>query len=173
MKKNQLVFDKMNVKAFAPIIGNLPNILILGTIPGKESLRRNEYYAHPRNIFWRLLYSLFDTRPNTDYISKTYFIKQKQICIWDVCFAGFRISSLDKDIKKEIPNDINQFVKSNPTICIIAFNGKKAEKLYDKYFNRLNHITYLSLLSTSPTNASYTFDEKFKNWKEIILSRTK
>jgi hypoxanthine-DNA glycosylase len=156
------------IESFSPIVGKQSKVLILGTMPGKDSLRLNEYYANSRNVFWKIIYKLHNKEIKTDYASKTYFLRQNGISIWDVCHTAIRETSLDSDIKNEIPNNITDFIKSNPTIKIIAFNGQKAEKLYDKYFERFENKTYMTLLSTSPANASYTFKEKLKDWERII-----
>lgn len=157
-------------KSFKSIVGDAPEILILGTLPGKESLRLQQYYGHPRNAFWKLMYQLFQEEFKEDYLEKTQFLKRNKIALWDVCGSADRKSSLDVDIKNEQPNLINELLQQYPSIKVIGFNGKKAEKLYDKYFERNSSIQYHTLLSTSPANASYTFLEKLTNWK-IILER--
>jgi hypoxanthine-DNA glycosylase len=167
-KKGGNEINKEFIKSFPPIVGELPRVLILGTIPGKDSLRLNEYYANSRNTFWKIIYTLLNTEIEIDYKSKTDFIKQNGISIWDVCQKAIRVSSLDSDIEKEIPNDIRNLIESNPTIKTIAFNGQKAEKLYSKYFEKFENTKYVTLLSTSPANASYSFEEKFNDWKRII-----
>src|SRR5262249_52432335 len=61
-------------RSFPPIIGAQARVLVLGTLPGEESLRRREYYAHPRNLFWPIIFALFDTVPTTDYAQRIAFV---------------------------------------------------------------------------------------------------
>ena len=37
--------------SLGPVVGVDPTVLIVGSMPGEESLRRQEYYAHPQNQF--------------------------------------------------------------------------------------------------------------------------
>lgn len=155
-------------KSFKPIVGKTPKVLILGTLPGKESLRLQQYYGHPRNIFWKLMYQLFKENFQENYKERELFLKRNNIALWDVCFSADRKSSLDVDIKNEFPNSINKLIEENPSIKMVGFNGKKTEKLYDKYFIRYNHIKYYTLLSTSPANASFSFIQKLTQWRVIL-----
>lgn len=156
------------LQSFLPVVGDAPRVLILGTMPGKESLRRQEYYAHSRNLFWKIVSPLFDHDPPQTYAAKTTMLKKNRIALWDVCRSAFRKSSLDSDIKSEQPNDIPSLIRAHPTIRLVAFNGQKAEKLYSKHFDRLPGVQYTTLLSTSPANASYTFDQKLADWRVIL-----
>ncbi len=167
-KKAVTETETSQIESFEPIVGKQPKILILGTMPGKDSLRLNEYYANSRNVFWKIIYEIHNSEIHPDYESKTEFLKQNGISIWDVCYKANRESSLDSDIKNEVPNKLRDFVRANPSIKIIAFNGQNAEKLYDKFFDRFDGINYLTLLSTSPANASYSYKEKVEDWKRII-----
>lgn len=167
-KKTATETNTVQIESFQLIVGNHSRVLILGTMPGKDSLRLNEYYANSRNVFWKIMYELYNSEIQYDYESKTEFLRKNGISIWDVCHKADRESSLDSDIRNEEPNRLKDFIKANPSIKIIAFNGQKAEKLYDKYFARFDIITYMTLLSTSPANASYSFQEKIDDWKRII-----
>ena len=157
-------------ESFSPVVGETPKVLILGTLPGKESLRKKEYYANSRNLFWKIIYLLLDKSLETNYCDKTNLLKTNGIALWDVCQKAIRKSSLDSDIKDEKPNNLSKLLETYPTIATIAFNGQKAEKLYDKYFQRNKNINYMTLLSTSPANASYSYDQKIQNWKIVTKS---
>lgn len=155
--------------SFAPILGSNPRILVLGSLPGKESLRQQQYYAHPRNLFWKLLAEVFNSNVPDGYEEKKRFLTEHGIALWDVCHQAHRKSSLDSDIKNEVPNKISKLVDENPTIRLIAFNGQKSETLYSRYFERLDGIEFVTLLSSSPANASFTFRQKVENWKQILI----
>ncbi len=169
-EKKKSVNDTSQIESFQPIVGENSKVIILGTIPEKDSLRLNEYYANSRNVFWQIIYKMYNSEFQFDYESRIEFLKQNGISIWDVCHKANRESSLDSDIKNEVPNKLRDFVKANPTIKIIAFNGQKAEKLYNKYFEKFDKISYMTLLSTSPANVSYSHQEKIDDWKRIINS---
>ena len=40
---------------FPPISSPSAEVLILGSLPGRLSLERGEYYANPQNAFWKIL----------------------------------------------------------------------------------------------------------------------
>ena len=157
-------------QSFLPLIGTTPKILILGTMPGIESLKQHQYYAHPRNIFWKIIFEIFKGEFSIDYQQRTTFALKNELSLWDVCSSCFRKGSLDSDIKSEIPNKIHQLIEQNASFSTIIFNGQKAEKLYKKHFEQLPNKKYFTALSTSPANASYTFEQKLENWKTGLLS---
>jgi len=136
-------------------------------LPSRKSLEIQQYYGHPRNAFWRILFTLFDNTFSSNYDDKKSFAIKHNIVIWDVCHTATRKGSLDSDIEKESPNRINELIADNPSICTIAFNGQKAAKLYYKYFPKYENINYITLLSTSPANAKYSLEEKLKDWSQI------
>ncbi len=151
--------------SFSPLIGKHPQILILGTLPSTISLQKHEYYGHPRNHFWKLLYALFAEEFSEDYKDRIALIKRHPVAIWDVCYRAHRPGSLDSNINAEIPNDIEYFLQQYPTISTILFNGKKAEQLYFKHFESKEDLHYHTLLSSSPANAAYSYEQKLENWR--------
>ena len=43
------------LQGFPPVVAPNTHTMILGSFPGEASLDAAQYYAHPRNQFWRLL----------------------------------------------------------------------------------------------------------------------
>ena len=154
-------------KSFPPIIPKYSKVLILGSLPGDRSIAENQYYAHPQNRFWKILVALFNKPLPTDYRSKVNILHIEGIALWDVCQTAHRVGSMDTDILKEIPNPIHQLLQEHPSITTVCFNGQKAEKLYDKYFDRQDSLHYIVLPSSSPANANFTQERLLEKWKVI------
>jgi TDG/mug DNA glycosylase family protein len=154
-------------RSFAPIIGGSPRALVLGTLPGEESLRQVRYYAHPRNLFWPVIHALFGATPSDIYEERLAFVIAHDIALWDVCAMAERRASLDTEIKREVPNTIDELLEVNPGIATVAFNGGTARRLYDRHFTRRPGITYLHLPSTSPAHASLNFAQKLARWQAL------
>lgn len=154
--------------SFAPIADKETQILILGSLPGDKSLAENEYYAHPRNRFWRIIAEIIGYDFSTNYIEKLEMLRQNKIGVWDVVNSAKRTGSLDTNILDEVPNDLEGFIEEHPKLKIIAFNGAKSQKLFDKYFTRKATLKYLALPSTSPANAKMSFEIICQKWKEIL-----
>ena len=136
-------------------------------MPSKKSLELQQYYGHPQNAFWKILFTLFNNTFSLNYDDKKSLAVENNIAIWDVCHTAIRKGSLDSAIKEEIPNKIDELIEDNSSTSTIAFNGQKAAKLYAKYFAKFDNINYITLLSTSPANAKYSFEEKLKDWSQI------
>ena len=154
--------------SFAPIADQKTRILILGSLPGDKSLAENQYYAHPRNRFWRVLAEITDSQLPNNYEEKINLLQQNKIGVWDVVRAAKRVGSLDTNILDEVPNDLDSFIELHPKLEIIAFNGAKSQKLFDKYFRRKAELKYIALPSTSPANALFTFERLCEKWQEIF-----
>lgn len=154
---------------FPPIVGLNPRILILGTLPGAESLKQQQYYAHPQNAFWKMLEALFNIPANASYTQRCEGVKSAHLAIWDVCHSACRPGSLDSAISAEtvIANDIHVLLAENPTIKLIAFNGNTAATLFKKHIKALPRVDTISLPSTSPAHASLRFAEKLERWQAL------
>ena len=70
--------------SFEPIINKESEILILGSLPSIISLREKQYYANPRNHFWKILYSVFNSEISYDYNARKEFLLKNKIALWDV-----------------------------------------------------------------------------------------
>ncbi len=161
----------MNSFSFSPLISDDSKILILGTMPGVRSLQEQQYYAHIRNAFWIILFKLFNSPFTVNYDIRVELLFKNQLALWDTLQFCYREGSLDSDIKNAQPNNINELLKQNSQIKNIIFNGKTAEKFYDKFHMRIDKIDYYCLPSTSPANARLTFEDKLNEWaiiKELL-----
>ena len=163
---NEIEFKIPPIYSFAPIADFQSKVLVLGTMPGKESLRMNAYYAHPQNAFWKILFTLFHLPFSTDNQIRREMLLRNGIALWDVLESCTRQSSLDTDIRQEYPNDIVQFLATHPNISVILFNGKGAAGYFRKYFPGVD-LPNQVMPSTSPTHA-IRWEAKLEAWKTII-----
>jgi len=162
-----------HICSFAPVSNNDARVLILGSMPGKESLRQNQYYAHPSNAFWKIMGELVGARPSLPYAERLRILKSSGIALWDVLGSCEREGSLDSDIRKESANDFASFLKQHPHITRVFFNGAKSEHSFKRFVlgkQSLPPLTYQRLPSTSPAHAGMRYEEKLKVWKEVIGS---
>jgi hypoxanthine-DNA glycosylase len=153
------------IYSFAPIADSRSKILIMGTIPGKESLKMSAYYAHPQNAFWKIIFKLHNLPFSTDYKVRREMLLENRIALWDVLKVCTRRSSLDNDIKMEEPNDLHTFLSTHPGISEIFFNGKVASRYFKKYFSNIS-LPNQPLPSTSPAHA-IKWEQKLEVWQVI------
>ena len=153
----------------APLIGESPKVLILGSLPGNESIKKQAYYSNTRNAFWRIMRTLYNNNTETD---NEKFIISCGIALWDCVHSAIREGSLDSAIDDDsvVANDIRGLIAKYPTINTIILNGGKAEKYYNKYCKGID-CTPIRLISTSPA-ATRVFEEKLKEWS-IVKDLTK
>lgn len=159
------------LESFPPVLPDEPKVLILGSMPSVQSLEKQEYYGHPRNHFWPIMFELFKHKPLESYDEKIEFIKQKGIALWDTIGSCDREGSLDANIRNEKPNDIVELIKKKPSIRLIVCNGIKSYQMFKKYISLDDNleIDVFKLPSTSPIPGRYnkTFSEKVEEWKII------
>jgi double-stranded uracil-DNA glycosylase len=158
-------------RGFPPVAREFAKVLILGSLPGQVSLEKREYYAHPRNDFWRIMGALFGAGPDLGYAERTRRLAQCGVALWDVCHAAQRPGSMDAAIKSQtvIPNAFAAFFRSHGQVKLICFNGAKAAELYRRTVladlpDDLRAIPRETLPSTSPANATRTFQQKLLAW---------
>jgi hypoxanthine-DNA glycosylase len=156
--------------SFQPISNSDSTVLILGTMPGDESLKLGEYYSHSRNRFWKIISAITSNDLPLTYDSKKELLLNVKIGIWDVASKASRVGSLDSAIEDEEPNDLNSFIEKHKKLKVVAFNGKKAETLFDKYFARRTELTFISLPSSSPANTGIDFADLCIKWKQILIN---
>jgi len=175
-----MLTEPVTIKSFEHIANENCTILILGTMPGNQSLEQNQYYGHPDNIFWDIMIRvLLPTLPevqieNFPYADKENLLLQHRIALWDVLQYCNRNGNLDSKIMNEIKNDFETFFARHSKIKKIIFNGQKAEKYFDSCFKHLieqHGLTKVVLPSTSSSHSLNAF-KKLRQWRAAITNRT-
>lgn len=161
------------IQSFPPIEHPSATILILGSMPGKESLRAGQYYAHPRNAFWPIMGELAGAAPALPYKARIEKLKTAGIALWDVLASCTRYSSMDADIEVDsiCANDFASFFRKHPRITHVFFNGAMAEQCFRKFVLPSlppRPLHFQRLPSTSPANASRSFEQKLAAWRVIL-----
>jgi hypoxanthine-DNA glycosylase len=155
------------LKGFPPIADENTHTLVLGSFPGVASLDAAQYYAHPRNQFWRLVGAVIGEPLNElAYDERVLKLLSHGIGLWDVLAACEREGSLDTAIRHADPNDFASFRMHAPSLRKVAFNGKTSGR-FEPVIQAAGYET-LVLPSSSPANAILSFDQKLRFWREIL-----
>ncbi len=162
-----------NVRSFPPVAGGNARLLILGSMPGVESLRANEYYAHPRNAFWRILGDFLGIAHNAPYVQRKQALLAKGIALWDVLSDCKRPGSLDSSIDRNSAkvNDLKGFLQQHPLIKDVLFNGAAAERFFLRHVApglEADALRLTRLPSTSPAHAARSLGDKRREWHRAI-----
>lgn len=158
-------------QGFAPAAHQDARLLVLGSMPGVASLEATQYYAFPRNVFWKIMGDLFAAGPELDYLARLRKLGENHIALWDVIETCQRPGSLDSAISEDgmVTNDFSGFFKQYPHITHVYFNGQKAAGLYKKKVlpSLTGHYDYHVLPSTSPAHAAKSYAAKLEAWSVI------
>ena len=155
-----------------PIIDDGARILILGNMPSVMSLGAQEYYANPRNAFWRITGEIFGFDPSAPYDVRTAALLAHGIAVWDVVRSCRRVGSLDSAVEPDsmVANDFGQLFERYTRITRVFFNGAAAEKNFNRLVRVSPDFQYRRLPSTSPAQ-TMPYAEKLAAWREAITAR--
>ena len=159
-----------NIHSFLPVSDAAAKVLILGSMPGNKSLQQNQYYAHPSNVFWKIMGELVGATPDLTYEERLRILTLSGVALWDVLASCERKTSLDSHIKNESANDFASFFTSHPHITRIFFNGSKSEQCFNKFVQGKQRLPLLQLRrlpSTSPAHAGMRYEDKLLAWRAI------
>jgi hypoxanthine-DNA glycosylase len=165
------------VQSFAPVVGPGTRILILGSMPGVASLDARQYYAHPRNHFWRIVGQLCGAGPDLPYEQRLQALLRQQLGLWDVLQSCVRGGSLDAAIEQHsaVANDLLPLLRAGSVIRLCC-NGSTAYTALQRHFGQqlareFPQIDVRRLPSTSPANASWSYARKLAAWTEALQAR--
>jgi hypoxanthine-DNA glycosylase len=151
----------------APVISATTRILILGSFPGARSLAAGQYYAHPRNQFWRLVSALVqEDLAALPYEQRLPRLLAHGVGLWDVLGACEREGSLDSAIRKPAANDFARLHALCPQLETVGFNGQTSGK-FAPQFAAAGYRTVV-LPSSSPAHMAMSFEQKLQVWRRLL-----
>jgi hypoxanthine-DNA glycosylase len=153
-----------------PLVGSSTRLLILGSFPGVASLAAQQYYGHPQNQFSPILQAIWPSSPigtgADSYKIHSEWLLAKRLGLWDVYAACEREGSLDSRIRNPQVNDFAAIRQLCPELQAIAHNG--GESFKHARHTLLLGLPVYKLPSTSPANASWSFERKLAAWREVF-----
>lgn len=150
-----------------PIADPNTRLLVLGSFPGVASLRAQQYYGHPQNAFWKILGVLWnEPLVQAGYEERVATVLAHGLGIWDVYASCEREGSLDTAIRDAELNDFARLRGACPELRAIAHNG--GESFRHARLTAAFGLPVHRLPSTSPANASWSFDRKLEAWGELL-----
>ena len=106
------------LEGLPPIADGNAHMLILGNMPSVMSLAAQQYYANPRNGFWRITGEIFGFDSAVGYDERTDALRVRGVAVWDVLRFCRRQGSLDSAIETDsmVANDFAPFFDAHPAI---------------------------------------------------------
>lgn len=173
--------DPERLLGLPPLVDARTRVLVLGSFPGVASLRAQQYYAHPRNQFWPVLqailapmarpawfvsYDGFEAEMPTDYAGRCAWLLAHGVGLWDVYASCQRQGSLDAAIRHPQLNDWASLSSLCPHLALVAHNGAESHR-HAHHMHPLT-VPVVRLPSTSPANASWSFERKSEAWMAAL-----
>ena len=153
----------------APVLDANTRLVVLGSFPGLASLRAQQYYGHPRNHFWPILSVLWQVDlKSATYAERLDAARTHGLGLWDVYASCEREGSLDSAIASARLNDLAGLKRRAPSLQAIAHNGGESARAM-RVTSALG-LPVHKLPSTSPANASWSFERKLVAWRAVFES---
>jgi hypoxanthine-DNA glycosylase len=152
---------------FPPVVRADTRLLLLGSLPGAVSLAKAQYYAHPRNQFWRLVGAVIGRDlAAMAYAARLEALLDAHVGLWDTVAAATREGSLDAAIRLHAASDLAALGATLPELKAIGFNGGTAARIGRRQLAAVTGIALIDLPSSSP---AYTlpFESKRVAWRAL------
>ena len=156
------------LEGLPPVIARHTRLVVLGSFPGRASLQAGQYYAHPRNHFWPIVSALWGVNLLAmPYAQRLEAIRTHGLGLWDVYARCERQGSLDTAIQNAEFNDLAGLKKIAPALRAIAHNGGESARAMRR--TATLGVAAVRLPSTSPANASWSFERKLAAWRAVFV----
>ena len=160
--------SRRRLSGLAPVIGEDARVLILGSFPSRQSLATGQYYANPKNHFWKIMEYLAGIDPALPYKDRITLLISHRIALWDAVSSCRREGSADSRITRQELNPVAELLSSHPGIRLIACNGSTSARFVQAFALPVPiTIPIVRLPSTSPAHARLSFEGKIREWSII------
>lgn len=159
------------LRGLPPIENPDARALVLGSMPGGQSLLTARYYAHPQNLFWPVMGELLGADPTLPYDERLARLREAGVALWDVIATCEREGSLDSAIRGAVANDFGAFFAAHPSLRAVLFNGAAAETTFRRQVPPEvvpPGVQLVRLPSTSPANRGLAADAKLASWRDAL-----
>jgi hypoxanthine-DNA glycosylase len=157
------------LRNFPPVVRADTRLLLLGSLPGAVSLARGQYYAHPRNQFWRLAGEVIGRDiADLPYEARLEALLDAHVGLWDTVAAATRTGSLDAAIRLHEASDLAALVARLPELRATGFNGGTSARIGRRQLGDAPGLALIDLPSSSP---AYTlaFAAKRDAWLALAV----
>jgi hypoxanthine-DNA glycosylase len=159
--------DAPRLVGLGPVLARNTRLVVLGSFPGAASLAALQYYAHPRNHFWPILSALWGIDLLVlPYPRRLAQLRQRGLGLWDVYASCNRVGSLDSAIQDAQLNDLAGLRRRAPALSGVAHNGGESARARE--ITQSLGVSVHRLPSTSPANASWSFERKLAAWRSAF-----
>ncbi len=142
-------------------------MLILGSLPGEVSLAEQRYYAHPQNLFWRLVGNAIGADlAALEYRDRLDALRSARVALWDTVASATRSGSLDAAIRDAEHAPVAELVATLPDLRAVAFNGRKSAAIGRPQLAS-SGLALIDLPSSSPAYASMPLEDKERLWARL------
>ena len=149
-----------------PVARSDARLFLLGSLPGDASLSAGQYYAHPRNHFWKLVGAVLDEDlAGLEYSLRLERVQERRIGLWDAIGSASRLGSLDQAIKDAAHNPLADYLAGFPDLQAVGLNGATAATIGRRLLSG-RHLQLIELPSSSPANTR-PFVDKLAIWQEL------
>jgi hypoxanthine-DNA glycosylase len=154
-------------RSFPPVADARARVLVLGSLPGEQSLAQARYYAHPQNQFWRLIGEVIrrDLVP-LPYEERLEALRGAGVALWDTVGAARRRGSLDGAIRDVEANALARLADTLPELRAVGFNGGKSATMGIPQLAGRQGLALLALPSSSPA-FTLPFAAKLEQWRAL------
>ena len=157
------------LQGLPPVISRGTRLVVLGSFPGVASLQAQQYYGHPRNHFWPIVGAIWGIDLMAmPYPARLLEIHRRGLGLWDVYACCRRVGSLDQAIQDAEFNDLASLRRRAPGLLAIAHNGSESAR--GARFTAALGLPVHRLPSSSPANASWSFERKLAAWRQAFVA---